>query len=345
MCILNVINRIFLTLLLGQFQIKINLTVRTAHDKEKAGRIASNVFEQFIQGNSRTGTFGHTYNLPSPIQSDQLHKHHVEMIRIIPNGLHSPFHASNMAMMICAPDINDPVKTPVEFILVIGNISCKICGQAVGPEQDFIFFIPEKGRPEPECPILFVNIIAFPQIIYHFFNFALIMQRFFTEPDIIVNTEIVQGFFDIAYLFLQGIFNHSLPTLSRTYGKILIFIFPNNTLDRIDNILTGIAVFRELHILPHQLQISGFQRLSEYLNLVAAVINIEFPFYIVASPGQYIGQRIPQCSAAGIAHVQIASGVGAYEFHLYFFIDPRAFPEVISHPDNHFRYFIKPAVI
>ncbi len=68
-----------------------------------------------------------------------------------------------------------------------------------------------------------------------------------------------------------------------------------------------------------QLQVADGQALAELLDLVAGVVNIELAGHVVAGPIQAGGQTVTQGTAAGVAHVHGAGGVGGNELHVILF--------------------------
>ncbi len=113
----------------------------------------------------------------------------------------------------------------------------------------------------------------------------------------------------------------------------------------INYILPGVAVFRERYVLPVQLQIAGLQGISEDFNLIAGIIYVEFPFHFITSPVQNIGQGVSDGAPSGIAHMQVAGGIGTDELHLHALSATIIIAISIAQVVNQAGNGIKPAII
>ena len=74
MRILHIIDRVFTRLLLGQFQIKFQLGIGTAAEKDKSGDIFAHFIHDLAERDKSSATGRHGHRLSFPQQADQLHQ-------------------------------------------------------------------------------------------------------------------------------------------------------------------------------------------------------------------------------------------------------------------------------
>ena len=84
-----------------------------------------------------------------PSKVDQLDKSHVKFVGISAHGFDCGAHPRYVAMMIRPPDINQPVISTFEFVMMIGYIRGEICKGAVRFPQYAIPVIAKSRGPEP----------------------------------------------------------------------------------------------------------------------------------------------------------------------------------------------------
>ena len=93
----------------------------------------------------------------------------------------------------------------------------------------------------------------------------------------------------------------------------------------VDDVLAVVAVLRHIAVgggafLPFaDLQIPQREGEAELLNLVAGVVDVEFPTDVIARPVEDRGEGVADCAAAGVADVHRAGGVGGDEFYQHLF--------------------------
>ena len=83
------------------------------------------------------------------------------------------------------------------------------------------------------------------------------------------------------------------------------------------DVFTMIAVFRELYCILalEDLEVSCFQRKSEFFNLVAGIVDVELAGYIVTTSIHSCCQTVADCTAASITHVHWAGWVCGYKLN------------------------------
>ena len=115
----------------------------------------------------------------------------------------------------------------------------------------------------------------------------------------------------------QGVLHQGGPALLLGGGHVLVAVELGEGLGVVDDILALVAVLGEGHGLLAliDLQVPGFQRGPELVDLVAGVVDVELPLHGVAGGLQHRGQGVPQHPAPGVADVHGPGGVGRDELH------------------------------
>ena len=81
-----------------------------------------------------------------------------------------------------------------------------------------------------------------------------------------------------------------------------------------------IAVLRKFHSTSEQFNGPAFDRFSQKVDLVAAIVDVIFPAGLKSYKVEDIGQRVTDRGLAGVGDAQWPRRVGADKFHLDHFI-------------------------
>ena len=320
MGILHIEHRIIIGFFLGQVQVKVQLTVDGTHHKEEPGRVRSYFINQFVQGHALAGPFGHLHFLPVPQQTDHLQNQNFQLFRLITHALHGRFHPGNVPVMVRAPQIDDPVKAPAEFIGVVSDIRRKVSRNAIIPNHHPVLVVAECGRLQPQGPVLFIHVTLFQQSVTGFFDFICFVQGLFTEPYIKADVETFQIFLQRRQFFLISDGLELFQPFCFLHLQETVAILVDDTLGRIDNVVTVVSVLGEFDFFSQQFQIPGIDGTGQIVHLVAGVVDIVFLLHVIPRRLQQIGQSTAYRRAPSVSHVQRTGGVGADIFQLYLFI-------------------------
>ncbi|OPY11073.1 MAG: hypothetical protein A4E66_01441 [Syntrophus sp. PtaB.Bin001] len=154
MGVLDIVNRVFIRLPLGQFQIEVKMTVRTPHKEIIASSITTNFLNNFLHRDKFSGPGRHRYRFAVPKQVYQLNKDDTQNILGIAQGLNPGMHPGNIAMVIRPPDINNRIKSPFILVLVVGDIRGKIGRFTILAHNYPIFVIAEICCFKPQSLIV-----------------------------------------------------------------------------------------------------------------------------------------------------------------------------------------------
>ena len=328
--VLHIINRVFVVLANGQTQVKFQMGVGGPRIEEIPSGVARNFIQQVGQGDRLACPLAHADGLAVPHQPHQLHQHDFQPVGSVqPQDIQSGFQPSHMAVMVRAPNIDDSVKAPLfKFVPMVGDIRGKIGIKAVGPAKHVVFVAAVLAGAQPERPFFFIGSAFLGQQVYRFLHIAGFMEGGFKEPHIVRNPVFFQVRPHFGQVFLQAEFHQLRPAFRFRRLAVSVAVQVVKFPSQLPDIVAVIAVFREGEgVLPvQQLKIPGLQRLGEFIDLVACVVDVKFPRHLGAGALQYLGQAIAQHAASRVAHVHGACGVGGDKLHHNFLrlVLPRA---------------------
>ena len=303
MRILNVVYRVLVGFLFGKIKVKIQLTIKRAHEKEIARSIDANLLHQFMQRDRFPRAFAQLDELSITIEAHHLKQQDFERPCIVSKRFHGSLYTRDIAVMICPPNIDErPVATPI-FIIMVGNIRCKIGWLAVCTKNDPVLIITIVRRAEPNGAILLVRRSAREENIHHVAN-SLRMKGTLTEPSVKSHTEIRKILSERCKLLTIGNLLKNLQAFFLGQGKIFLPITVNDALCRFDNICAMIAVLREYDILPEKLQIARIYGMRQKLHLIACIIHVVFAVNCTTGCTQEIHERRAYRSAAPMSYME-----------------------------------------
>ena len=97
-------------------------------------------------------------------------------------------------MVVCTPDVNDPVKPPLQFVQVVGNIRCKVGWDTSVPYNNAIFIISKERAVKPEVSFSGVGMAFFLQFTECPFHCVVFVKGLFTEPCVEMGAKIPEVF-------------------------------------------------------------------------------------------------------------------------------------------------------
>ena len=314
--VLHIVHRVFVRMRFGQVQVKVQLAVERAHDEEIPRRVPADFFDEFAERDALAGPFGHLDQLTALVQRHHLQDQHFQPPGVVAQSSHGGFHAGDVAMVVGAPDVDDFFEAAAEFVVVIGDVGGEVSGNAVVPDNDPVLVVAEIGAAQPERTVLVISVALFPQLRAGGGHRIIGEQRTLAEPDVEGHAEGFQVFLQRRQFFLQGDLFEDLAPLGGTDQQIATAGVVDDPLGGVDDIFAVVAVFRELHSLSQELQIAGFHRSRQIVDLVAGVVDVEFFLDVVAGGAHQVGQGTAEGRAAAVSDMQRAGRVGADELNL-----------------------------
>ena len=333
--VLDIVDGIFAALLHRQVQVKIEGGIWLPHIEEEPRGIDGHVIQQVGQCDGAAAALAHAVGLAVLHQPHQLHQHDIQLVPVQADGIHGAFEPGNVAVVVGAPDIDDPLKAALgKFIVVIGNIGGKVGGDPVGPHQHVVLQLGGLRFGQgpaglfgllghhfdvvvPQSAVFFVGPAAVLQLLADGGYLALPVQLAFPEPDIVADAVAAEIPLQGGDVLRQRVGHQRVAALLLRGGDIAVAVKRGKGLGVVDDIQPLIAVLRQgvAFLALEKLQVPHRQRSAEFIDLVAGVVDVEFPGDAVAAPFQGGGQAVADGAAAGVAHVHGAGGVGGNKFH------------------------------
>ena len=336
--VLDIVDRIFAVVAHSQVKVEIQSGGAFALVEEETCGINGHFVQQVGQGDGLAGTLAHTHRFAVAHQVDHLHQHNIQLGAVQANGVHGTLHAGYMAVMVGTPNVDGTVKTAHgQLVVMVGDVGGKIGGNAVGAYQNFVFgflfavgvFVllavynavlgSVLGAAVHDGTVL--GLVAgtlvhqdFDDIIHS----AALVQVAFVEPDIIGDAVLAQVALQPGNVLGQGIGNQGIFQLFKVLIEIGIAVNFGKLFGASDNVSALVAFFRQGNgfFAFVQLQVADGQALAELLDLVACIVDVELAGHIITGPVQAGSQAVAQSTAAGVAHVHGAGGVGGNKFNV-----------------------------
>ena len=333
--VLDIVDGIFAALLHRQIQVKIEGGIWLPHIEEEPRGIDGHVIQQVGQCDGAAAALAHAVGLAVLHQPHQLHQHDIQLVPVQADGIHGALEPGDVAVVVGAPDIDDPLKAALgKFIVVIGNIGGKVGGDPVGPHQHVVLQLGGLRFGQgpaglfgllghhfdvvvPQSAVFFVGPAAVLQLLADGGYLALPVQLAFPEPDIVADAVAAEIPLQGGDVLRQRVGHQRVAALLLRGGDIAVAVKRGKGLGVVDDIQPLIAVLRQgvAFLALEKLQVPHRQRSAEFIDLVAGVVDVEFPGDAVAAPFQGGGQAVADGAAAGVAHVHGAGGVGGNKFH------------------------------
>ena len=306
--ILDVIDRVIAGLFLGQVDIEVHLGVQCAGTEEIACCIGADFFHQLAQRYGLSGTLGHFDRLSVAEKCHHLEQHDFEIIRVVAQKFHGCLQTDDVAMVIRSPDINELVVAAADLISYIGDIRAEIGRHAIRADNHAVLVIAVLCGAKPESAVLLVHIVFVLQDFERFIHLIRI-ERSFGEPIVEVDVEFLQILLEVCELFLKAELFEDLQTFFLIHIEVLLAILSQDILRCIDDILSMVAVFRDLGIQTAELEIACIDGFRQMIDLVAGIIHIVFRQYIIAGRAQQIHHRRAIGSASGVSDMEKAGRI------------------------------------
>ena len=127
-----------------------------SRDKEVTDRIDTDFLDEFFHGDGISCSLAHLELLTIFEESDHLNQSDIERIGIMSEIFLRRFQSGDIAVVICAEEVDEKIKPAVEFIVVIGDIGQEVGVISVALDQDTIFVITIFGGVKPQGAFFFI---------------------------------------------------------------------------------------------------------------------------------------------------------------------------------------------
>ena len=315
---LHIVDRIFIALLFGEFNVKVHRLGNAAVDKIETRRVNAHLFDQLIHLDDLSGALGHFHRFAAAQQIDLLDDADIKAFARMTEGQEGGAHAADIAMMVRSPKIDHLVKSAAEFILMVGDIDEKVGGLALAGHQHTVFFVAEGGGAEPERPLGHKGEARLLQLGKHSLLGAGFAQSAFAEPGVVMDAIFIQtGTLPPQHL-IQGHPAQENGAFRLRQAGVVVAVSPHNLARQIAEILPVVAILGKRLLEAEFIHVAGAQRVPEQADLPAGIIDIEFTPGVETGGVVAAAQHIADSGGAGADDIERAGGVGADELELDF---------------------------
>ena len=249
-------------------------------------------------------------------------------------------------MVVGTEDIDSLVEAAChELIVVVSDIGDNVGGDTVCPDEYEILVSAEISCPEPCGTVLLVGMPRFSELFNDLPGLSAVVESAFTEPVVVLDAVLSEVTFKSLDVYRERISDECLSALFfvetresvAVYVKVILGVFDDIsaevyvlghlkplTLSALGincrtNFFCIAAIFRDdsLSVSGGELHIAERERFSEFLYLIARVIDIEFAFSLVACPVKNACKAVADSAAACISDVHRTCRVSGYELNEY----------------------------
>ena len=362
MGVLDIVDRVLTVLADGEVEVEFHRGFRTGVEEVACG-VHRNLIQQICQRDGFTGALGHPLGLPVAHELDQLHEDDVQAVLAVEvQRVHCTLETGNVSVVIGAPDVDGLVEAAnLQLVAVIGDVRGKIGVKPVGAAQHVVLQIQlgdgflalafgeqlaaeDFGGAQPEGAVLLIGKAHLGQTVDRGLDETALVKLGFQEPAVVLHAVAAEVFLHLRDVALKAEFRHGGMTLRFRLGEPLVAFLGMERLCQFFDILAVVTVGRETVIILHirqpifflfrqirqvdlplgELLIPRVDGSSELLDLVAGVVYIELAADLIAGEAQHGCKCIAQHTAAGVAKVHGAGGIGRDELD----IDPLSFPVI-----------------
>ncbi len=224
-------------------------------------------------------------------------------------------------MVIGPPDVDQTFESAFELLAMVEAVGDEIGGLSTGPDQDPVLVVPEGGCPEPDRPLLLIDVRA-KEIAYRRQQSSLIRrtpsaeQDLLAHPGIEVDSEPLQIAFDLLqHEASRKLTDHRERLLLWEIQKLLAILCLQGS-RQVADVLPLVAPFRQGGFRAEALLVAGQDRASQHFDLCPRVIHIELPLDGESRSGQQIRHRISHRGTPTMSDVERPGGVGADKLDL-----------------------------
>ena len=198
---------------------------------------------------------------------------------------------------------------------MVGDIGCQISRYAVVADDDTVFVVAVVCRFQPQRTVFFINLAPFFQDLAGCLD-GIGMERPFAEPVIVMDVEMSQVPFEGLEFFCIGPILEQFQPFCFRHVQIFIAVLVDDGLGRFDDVMAVIAVFRDFRRLAQEFQITGVDRRSQVVHLVAGIVDVIFSLDVIACSPQEVDQGTAISGTAAVADVERPRRVGTDVFDL-----------------------------
>ena len=317
MCVLHVVNRVFVVFAQGQVNVKNVFSVWLAAKQKEAHGVGAGPLDEVAQGHIAASAFGdfHLFAIAH-------HPHHgvqnvvwVALRHASIGGLQPGAHAGNGAVVVHTLNVDGSAVATLPFGQVVGDVRYKIGVSAVGFFHHAVFVVTVVGGLEPERAVL---LVGFPRL----FQFG--HRRIDTSGAVQAGLKIVVVEAHREGLQVEVLLATQIGHCKLTNGVKIIQVarggeFPVVRPDRpfcqkvvgnVRNVVAVIGQFGPARVAWLQPFGASLRAGGQGVNLHTRIVVIKLPIDLQALRRKQLANRIAQRGLTAMAHMQWPGWIG-----------------------------------
>ena len=240
-----------------------------------------------------------------------------------------------MAVVVGAPDVDGGLEAPLlQLVSVVGDVGGKVGVEPVGPAEhvvlqvQLVHLLPGLALPhvllleqfsgvEPQGAVLLIGPALVSEHAHSLGHIAALVEGGLQEPLVVLNLVPAQILLHLGDVALEAKVGHGLLALLLALVHPAVAVLGAEGGGQLADVVALIAVLGEGHVLlpQNELTVPGVDRHGELVDLVAGVVDIELPPYMIAGTLQHAGQAVAQHAAPGVADMHGPCGIGGDKLH------------------------------
>ncbi len=255
MRVLDVEDGILGRLLLGEFEIEIELAVGFAEQKEKSHDVGADFVDQLVECDVGRLARGHFHFLASARERDELVDNRVDGSDVVAERLDGGDDLLVLGDVIGAEDVHDQIETALELLDVIGDVGRAISRLTSGPERTSTASLgsPSGSPRRPYSAVLLEGEAGVVQSLQDIFNLARVEEIKLVGEDVEADSEARAGLIDVGE---DGFDSHRAESLEIGHRHERIAPVRFQRARDVDDVLALVAVRRHRRFDAVRLQIT-----------------------------------------------------------------------------------------
>ena len=316
MCVLHVVHGVGRVLLLSNIDVEVNRLLGGAAQHVVARSVDADFVDELFEGDHFASTLGHTNGLAVAEEVDQLAEHNFERAREAHGGQNGS-NASDVAMMVGAPDIDQNVETTLFLPIVVRNVGREVGVVAISLAHNAVFLVAVLGRLEPHSAILLVDVTLVLQVANAVFKRALAVELIGRQIHFTLGLPTLEVVAEAIGDVVEHLHDVGVAELTELdHALMLVGVFPLVAI-AIDDFFCDVvhvqAVVAALGnsgiFMAELLQIASGNGQAKLVHLNAVVVDVELFEDFIASMAHKVCGCGAQSSPAAMANMHGARGV------------------------------------
>ena len=316
MRVLHVVHGVGRVLLLGNVNIEVDRLLSGAAQHVVTRSVNTDFVDELFEGDHFTGALGHANRLAVAEEVDQLAEHNFERAREAHSGQNGS-NASDIAMVVGAPDIDQDVEAALFLPVVVRNVRREVGVVAVGLAHNAIFLVAVFRRLEPHSAIFLVDVALVFQVADAVLKRALAAELFGRQIHLALGLPTLEVVAEAIRDVVEHLHDVGVAEFAELHHALmLVGVFPliavaiDDFFRDIVHVQAVIATLGNSGIfMAELLQVASGDGQAELVHLNAMVVDVELFEDLIAGMAHEVCGCRAKGSPAAMANVHRARGV------------------------------------